>query len=336
MLLNEIAPRVHNSGHFTIEGCVTSQFENHVRAVLGLPLGSTAMRAPAAAMINVLGAAPTDADIAAAGGDVEAAALAATWAPMKRALSVPGANLHWYDKHVPSDGSTGAVSIKAGRKLGHITVTGDSSMAVSAKVQAILAVDAATAQGDDATALKALTTQAPLVGIIMGSDSDLPGMAAAAETLRDFGVPFELTIVSAHRTPTRMYEYAQSARRRGLQIIIAAAGGAAHLPGMVAALTPLPVIGVPMPLHYLDGQDSLYSIVQMPRGVPVATVAIGNSTNAALLAVRMLGSHMAHLADAMEAFQVRQEREVMGKVQSIAEQGWDGYLKAKAAAAGSK
>ena len=160
----------------------------------------------------------------------------------------------------------------------------------------------------------------------MGSDSDLPTMAAAARTLQEFGVPFELTIVSAHRTPHRLVEYATSARARGLHVIIAAAGGAAHLPGMVAALTPLPVVGVPVPLAYLDGQDSLYSIVQMPRGIPVATVAIGNSTNAALLAVRMLGSHVAHLGDAMEAYLARIEGEVMAKVATLQSTGWEAYL----------
>jgi phosphoribosylaminoimidazole carboxylase len=348
VLLNEIAPRVHNSGHVTIEAGHASQFENHIRAVLGLPLGSCALRVPAATMINVLGCAPTPAQVAAAGGDAAAAGAAATWAPMQRALSVPGASLHWYDKHLPADGGApgggvvppSSAIIKAGRKMGHITVTGESAMAVADRVRAILglqegeAVAAAASDPDASAALRALSSHAPLVGVIMGSDSDLPGMAAAAETLRDFGVPFELTIVSAHRTPQRMYEYATGARSRGIRVIIAAAGGAAHLPGMVAALTPLPVIGVPMPLHYLDGQDSLYSIVQMPRGVPVATVAIGNSTNAALLAVRMLGGcAMPHLADAMEAFQRRQEAEVLGKVDAIAAQGWDGFLKAKAAAA---
>lgn len=129
---------------------------------------------------------------------------------------------------------------------------------------------------------------APVVGIIMGSDSDLPTMKDAADVLIEFGVPFEITIVSAHRTPERMYQYAQDAAGRGLSAIIAGAGGAAHLPGMVAALTPLPVIGVPVKSSTMSGLDSLYSIVQMPKGVPVATVAIGNAANAGLLAVRML------------------------------------------------
>ena len=126
------------------------------------------------------------------------------------------------------------------------------------------------------------------VGIVMGSDSDWPVMEAAANVLDDFGVPYEADVVSAHRMPAEMLEYGRTAEERGLRVIIAGAGGAAHLPGMLAAMTPLPVIGVPVPLAQLDGMDSLLSIVQMPGGVPVATVAIGNAKNAGLLAVRML------------------------------------------------
>lgn len=130
----------------------------------------------------------------------------------------------------------------------------------------------------------------PLVGLVMGSDSDWPVMDAAAAALAEFGIPYEADVVSAHRMPTEMIEYGQQAHRRGLRVIIAGAGGAAHLPGMLAAVTPLPVIGVPVPLKYLDGMDSLLSIVQMPAGVPVATVSIGGARNAGLLAVRMLAS----------------------------------------------
>jgi 5-(carboxyamino)imidazole ribonucleotide mutase len=129
----------------------------------------------------------------------------------------------------------------------------------------------------------------PLVGIIMGSDSDLPVMREAAEMLAELGVPLEMTIVSAHRTPKRLYEYAETAVERGLKVIVAGAGGAAHLPGMAAALTPLPVIGVPVKTSTLSGQDSLLSIVQMPAGVPVATVAINGARNAGILAAQILG-----------------------------------------------
>jgi 5-(carboxyamino)imidazole ribonucleotide mutase len=145
----------------------------------------------------------------------------------------------------------------------------------------------------------------PLVGVIMGSDSDYAVMSAAAEALAEFEVPYEVRVVSAHRTPLGMAEYAQAAVRRGLKVIIAGAGGAAHLPGMVASLTPLPVIGVPVPLKHLDGLDSLLSIVQMPAGVPVATVSIGGARNAGLLAVRILAASDASLAERMAGFQAQ-------------------------------
>lgn len=145
----------------------------------------------------------------------------------------------------------------------------------------------------------------PLVGVVMGSDSDWPTMSAAAAVLEEFGVPFEADVVSAHRMPAEMLEYGGIARRRGLKVIIAGAGGAAHLPGMLAAVTPLPVIGVPVALKYLDGMDSLLSIVQMPAGVPVATVSIGNARNAGLLAIRMLALSDDGLTDAMLDFQRR-------------------------------
>ena len=130
----------------------------------------------------------------------------------------------------------------------------------------------------------------PLIGIVMGSDSDWPVMRAAAEALDEFAVPYEADVVSAHRMPHEMIEYGSSAERRGLRVIIAGAGGAAHLPGMLASVTPLPVIGVPVPLANLSGLDSLLSIVQMPAGIPVATVAVGGARNAGLLAVRILGA----------------------------------------------
>jgi phosphoribosylaminoimidazole carboxylase len=245
VLVNEIAPRPHNSGHYTIEACATSQFEQHLRAILGLPLGDTSLKVGVAAMVNVLGA-----------GD---GLLEETLRPVERALSTPGAAIHWYGKS----------TVRAQRKMGHITLTA-ATMADITRRLAELATDRrpptanegrttttepenneqegnghiygepSVAAGDTQHATR------PLVGIIMGSDSDLPTMKQAAEALRDLGIPFELTIVSAHRTPQRMFDYARSAHTRGLRAIIAGAGGAAHLPGMVAALTPLPVIGVPI------------------------------------------------------------------------------------------
>ncbi|MGI5994837.1 5-(carboxyamino)imidazole ribonucleotide mutase [Saccharomonospora viridis] len=147
----------------------------------------------------------------------------------------------------------------------------------------------------------------------MGSDSDWPVMQAAAEALDEFGVPYEVGVYSAHRTPQRMLDYARSAAEHGLRVIIAGAGGAAHLPGMVAAATPLPVIGVPVPLKHLDGLDSLLSIVQMPAGVPVATVSVGGARNAGLLAVRMLAVSDVALRGRMERFQDDLEQQVLDK-----------------------
>ncbi|MFF3954461.1 5-(carboxyamino)imidazole ribonucleotide mutase [Streptomyces sp. NPDC001890] len=146
-------------------------------------------------------------------------------------------------------------------------------------------------------------TTAPVVGIVMGSDSDWPVMEAAAKALDEFEIPYEVDVISAHRMPHEMIAYGEQAAGRGLKAIIAGAGGAAHLPGMLASVTPLPVIGVPVPLKYLDGMDSLLSIVQMPAGVPVATVSVGGARNAGLLAARILAAHDAELLARMREFQ---------------------------------
>ena len=159
----------------------------------------------------------------------------------------------------------------------------------------------------------------PDVGVIMGSDSDWPVMQAAAEAMDEFAVAYEVRVVSAHRTPEAMLEYARTAAERGLRVVIAGAGGAAHLPGMVASATPLPVIGVPVPLQHLDGMDSLLSIVQMPAGVPVATVSIGGARNAGLLAVRILGTSDARLRDRMAAYQTDLKKLVAEKDAALRE-----------------
>jgi 5-(carboxyamino)imidazole ribonucleotide mutase len=161
--------------------------------------------------------------------------------------------------------------------------------------------------------------QAPRVAVIMGSDSDWPVMQAAAEALAEFDIPFEVGVVSAHRTPGRMLDYSRGAADRGIEVIIAGAGGAAHLPGMVASATPLPVIGVPVPLAKLDGLDSLLSIVQMPAGVPVATVSIGGARNAGLLAVRILASADPALRARVQSFQSDLEAEVLAKDRALRE-----------------
>ena len=290
LVLNEIAPRVHNSGHFTIEACETSQFEQHVRAVNGLALGSGALQVGAASMVNILGT----------GDDQE------TFTQMNVALSIEGASVHWYGKG----------SCTLGRKMGHVTIVGTSMDEVYQRTDRLLSVSSASYP---------FPKLSPVCGIIMGSDSDLPVLKAAAAILKEFHVPFEITIVSAHRTPKWMVEYASTAHTRGLKVIIAAAGGAAHLPGMVAALTPLPVIGVPVALKHLDGVDSLHSIVQMPRGVPVATVAIDNSTNAALLAIRILSAADPALLQRMIEYQRRIAAEVQVKRGKLEEQGWEEY-----------
>lgn len=352
LLINEIAPRPHNSGHYTIEAAETSQYENHLRAVLGLPLGSTALKVPATAMVNILGLADLDKD---------ADATTKTLAPAVASLSVPGATAHLYGKS----------GCRRGRKMGHITVVAQSDAELHERLEPILhALETATEAANNGTSLPSQLTlegarlatskssvsssQAgssapvldalsplrptapspldfkhphPLVGIIMGSDSDLPVMLAAAQQLKKFHVPFELTIVSAHRTPDRMKDYARSAAARGLRTIIAGAGGAAHLPGMVAAQTVLPVIGVPVKGSTLDGVDSLHSIVQMPRGIPVATVAINNATNAGLLAVRIIASADTRYATMMQRYMDDMEAEVMGKVDRLADQGWDYVVK---------
>ncbi|TVQ54020.1 MAG: 5-(carboxyamino)imidazole ribonucleotide mutase [Spirulina sp. DLM2.Bin59] len=171
-----------------------------------------------------------------------------------------------------------------------------------------------------------MTQQPPAVGIIMGSDSDLPTMVAAIAVCQDFAVPYEVAIVSAHRTPAQMVDYGQTAHTRGLKVIIAGAGGAAHLPGMVAALTPLPVIGVPVVTKQLGGLDSLYSIVQMPRGIPVATVAIGNAQNAGLLAVQILAAHDPDLLAQVQAYRQSLQDQVLAKQAQLSNLGPDAYL----------
>ncbi|KAH7930357.1 Phosphoribosylaminoimidazole carboxylase [Leucogyrophana mollusca] len=306
LYINEIAPRPHNSGHYTIEACETSQYENHLRAILGLPLGSTTLKVPSAAMLNIIGVSSNMAEISKFAND---------------ALSIPGCTVHLYGK----------AECRKGRKMGHITVVADSDAAVRARLRPLLE---ALPSGSTAEELElyappepqtGFSHKHPLVGIVMGSDSDLPVMLPAARILDHFRIPYELTIVSAHRTPDRLVEYSRSAISRGLRTIIAGAGGAAHLPGMVAAMTALPVIGVPVKGSILDGVDSLHSIVQMPRGIPVATVAINNGMNAGLLAVRTLGTGMPHLLTAMETYMKTMEGDVLVKVAKLEEVGWESY-----------
>ncbi|TFY50392.1 hypothetical protein EVJ58_g11068 [Rhodofomes roseus] len=310
IFVNEIAPRPHNSGHYTIEACETSQYENHLRAILSLPLGSTALKVPSAAMVNVLGASNNMDEVTAVA---------------RHALTIPGAAVHLYGKS----------ECRKGRKMGHITVVAPSDAERSRRIRPLLERLPSPSDVVELDFYAPLAPEAgsgfpyrqPLVGIIMGSDSDLPVMLPSARILDHFGIPYELTIVSAHRTPDRMTDYARSAASRGLLVIIAGAGGAAHLPGMVAAMTSLPVIGVPVKGSSLDGVDSLHSIVQMPRGIPVATVAINNASNAGLLAVRILATGTPEILHKMDGYLKDQADEVIGKVQKLEEIGWEKYLR---------
>ncbi len=165
-----------------------------------------------------------------------------------------------------------------------------------------------------------------MVGIIMGSQSDLPVMEQAAEMLKNFSIPYELTVVSAHRTPERMFDYARTAKQRGLKVIIAGAGGAAHLPGMVASCTPLPVIGVPiLSSNSIDGWDSVLSILQMPSGIPVATVALNGAANAGILAARIVATGDEDLSTRLEAYQESLKAKVLGTVEELKGKFRNGY-----------
>lgn len=274
-----------------MEACDIDQFEMHLRAILDYPCPLPTMRVNHATMINILGKQSVE----------------ETMQIYNKALNVSGASIHWYGKS----------ENRKGRKMAHITVTAKDEISMRTKLNA-LGISTDT-DGNETKLVK--------VGIIMGSDSDLPTMAEAARILDHFKVSYEITVVSAHRTPSRMYRYAETAAERGIQVIIAGAGGAAHLPGMVAALTPLPVIGVPVKSTALSGNDSLLSIVQMPKGIPVATVAIGNAANAGLLAVRILGAYDRELLDAMSHFMSLQEDEVLEKAQKLETIGYEEYLK---------
>ncbi|EGG13087.1 uncharacterized protein MELLADRAFT_114877 [Melampsora larici-populina 98AG31] len=312
ILVNEIAPRPHNSYHHTLSSTTIDQFTAHLLAISSKPLPdpkSFELKVTSTAMVNILGHSDGELGLKEIQDSIE------------KIQEISGVSIELYGKF----------GCRKGRKMGHINIIGESDSEVKNKVDRILALLPSNQTEERKEEInKVLVGHSdpnPLVSIIMGSDSDLPTMIEASRILSNpiFSIPHELTIVSAHRTPQRMVEFANSASHRGIKIIIAGAGGAAHLPGMVAALTPLPVIGVPVKGKILDGVDSLYSIVQMPRGIPVATVAIGNSTNAALLAIRILSVGIPRLLDQMETYMKSMETEVLGKVEKIKEVGWEDY-----------
>ncbi|KAL2256199.1 hypothetical protein VTK26DRAFT_2044 [Humicola hyalothermophila] len=337
LMVNEVAPRPHNSGHYTIEAVPhMSQYKAQIHAVLDLPVPKKLTpRVRSAIMLNILGGATPESHL-------ELARLART--TFDDDMDV---YLHLYGKES-----------KPGRKIGHITITGSSTIQeLESKAKPFvdlvdqirrdrLAATSETLRPKEESQPKPPTSSspsssswahpkdAPLVLVTMGSDSDLPVLKPGLEVLRQFGVPYALDITSAHRTPRYMMKVAGEAAARGIKVVIAAAGGAAHLPGMLSSETPLPVIGVPVKATHLDGVDSLLSIVQMPRGVPTATVGINNSTNAALLAIRILGSFMPEYQEKMKRYQLEMEEQVMVKGAKLREVGDVEYLAGMAAKGG--
>lgn len=309
LLLNEIAPRPHNSGHYTIEACALSQYDAHLRAVLGLPIPAASLRIrEPSIMLNILGGAASDSHQTVADA----------------ALSIPGASIHLYGKGAS----------RPGRKMGHVTLTARSMAdAETAMTPLITLVDALRAARTDISAAPSpappqpAAKHPPTVAVIMGSDSDLPVLVPGLQLLDAFAIPYEARVTSAHRTPHWMASYVSGAAARGTKVIIAAAGGAAHLPGMAAAETLLPVIGVPVKGSVLDGVDSLYSIVQMPRGVPCLTVGVNNSVNAALGAARILAVEDERVRACLEDWVAKAEKEVLDKDRRLASEGWEVYLR---------
>ncbi|KJX99413.1 phosphoribosylaminoimidazole carboxylase like protein [Zymoseptoria brevis] len=299
LLINEIAPRPHNSGHYTIEACPVSQYEAHLRAILDLPLHAEdlQLREPSI-MLNILGGEQPDSHLLIA----------------REALKHRRTKIHLYGK--------GAA--RKGRKMGHLTVCAPTMAEAEKLIQPM--IDLVDSDKSKSTTPSSTTSSpSPLVAIVMGSDSDLPVLRPGLAILDRFAISYTVRITSAHRTPSWMAEFASSAASSSIRVIIAAAGGAAHLPGMTAAYTPLPVIGVPVKPTIGDGMDSLLSICNMPRGVPVATVSINNSVNAALLAARILGAGDLSVRKRVEEYMVESEREVREKDGRLVEMGAERY-----------
>ncbi|KAK4545063.1 hypothetical protein LTR36_003614 [Oleoguttula mirabilis] len=299
LLVNEIAPRPHNSGHYTIEACPVSQYEAHLRAILDLPLFAEdlQLREPAI-MLNILG------------GDSEDSHKAFA----QEALKQRRTKIHLYGKG----------KARKGRKMGHITVTAPTMSEAETIIQPMIEY-ADKDKPKRANAVPSKPQEQPLVAVVMGSDSDLPVVQPGLAILKKFEIPYTVRITSAHRTPAWMAEHASSAAANGIKCIIAAAGGAAHLPGMVAAYTHLPVIGIPVKPTIGDGMDSLLSIVNMPKGVPVAAMSVNNSTNAALYAARILGVGDAAIAKKYVQYMQDSRGEVREKDRKLAELGADAY-----------
>jgi len=327
LLINEIAPRPHNSGHYTIEACATSQYEAHLRAILDLPIFSESLelRQPAV-MLNILGGASPRSHL-----DVA-----------ERALSIPRAQIHLYDKGAS----------RPGRKMGHVTVTAstiqEAEMLIAPLVAYVdqiraerLGLPKPTSTPTSSTALSSRSAnghpsastpstphtrdgKAPLVAVIMGSHSDMPVLEPGINVLEALHIPYETHITSAHRTPDWMASYVHSISTpdSSIKAIIAAAGGAAHLPGMAASHTHLPVIGVPVKPSIGDGMDSLLSMTNMPKGVPVATVGVNNSPNAALLAARIVGGSLPEVQERVKRYIEKAKSDVMQREEEMQRIGW--------------
>lgn len=321
IIVNEIAPRPHNSGHYTIEACHMSQYEAHLRAILPdladtIQPGATDLAVNAAVMLNILGGPQPDSHLLVA----------------KAALKVPGAKVHLYGK---GEG-------RPGRKMGHITIVGRSMSEIERKIHPLIVlVDSVRAHRDSAkkSAQDILSTstellkrnptppEKPLLAVVMGSDTDLATLRPGLELLDKIPIPYLVTITSAHRTPQHMLNFGKAAASRGFKAIVAAAGGAAHLPGMMASETTVPVIGCPVKASSMDGLDSLFAIVQMPRGIPVATVGIANSTNAILLAARIIGTSEPRVQEWLAQHLQTMDDENMAKAARLESQGWKDYKK---------
>ncbi|KAF2711353.1 phosphoribosylaminoimidazole carboxylase [Pleomassaria siparia CBS 279.74] len=299
LLVNEIAPRPHNSGHYTIEACPISQYDAHLRAILDLPIPAASLRLrEPAIMLNILGGKTPDSHAQIA----------------KAALEYPNASVHLYGKG----------DARPGRKMGHITITAPTLSACEREVQPL--IDLVDNQKGKPLGPKTDLKDEPLVAVIMGSDSDLPVLEAGLKILKEFEIPTTVRITSAHRTPDHLRSFSKDAINTSVKVIIGAAGGAAHLPGMSASWTTLPVIGLPVKATHLDGVDSLYSMTQMPRGEPVATVGINNSTNAALLAIRILGATDLVIREKLRVWMQGNEKEVLRKDRELQDIGAEAYL----------
>ncbi len=302
LLVNEIAPRPHNSGHYTIEACPISQYDAHLRAILDLPIPQSSLRLrEPSIMLNILGGKTPDSHLQVA----------------KKALECPNASIHLYGKG----------DARPGRKMGHITMTAPTLAAAEIEIQPLIdIVDDQKGKPLGPATDSTLQKTEPLVAVIMGSESDLPVLKAGLQILEKLEIPFTTRITSAHRTPDWLREFSKNASSTSLKVIIGAAGGAAHLPGMCASWTTLPVIGLPVKATHMDGWDSLVSMTQMPRGEPVATVGINNSTNAALLAVRILGAEDKVIRERLRVWMEGNEKEVLRKDKALLDGGWEAYL----------